>query len=85
MLAYLDENQKKRQKLILTLLTRNPLMMDDLLQKESEEVTYMAHIKDVNSQHMKESQISHILPAPILVILIERYLKQKNESRLQIV
>lgn len=25
-------------------------MMDDLLQKESEEVTYMAHIKDVNSR-----------------------------------
>ena len=40
MLAYLDENQKKRQKLILTLLTRNPLMMDDLLQKESEEVAH---------------------------------------------
>ena len=60
-------------------------MMDDLLQKESEEVTYMAHMKDVNSQHMKESQMSHILPAHILVILIERYLKQKNESRLQIV
>ena len=58
--------------------------INNLLLIERAEVILVAHTKGVSLHHMSQHQMSHILQVLILVHLIERNIRLKNENRLLI-